>query len=256
MTPRKPETGLFLLPEREKAIAKRQERPRYGLFLDRQAEKAIVSARQVLETAFSSTGREKRQLQAHAKSYCGLFFDRQGGKSIVCAPTEAAEVSQWLPEGRERIYIAFPRQVGGKVYFGPTPCYRLVPVRARCARRPFALQARRARHCSFWQPPSTPTARRTSSVSTKSHRSRGDQGTECLWHSKRSIAKSKPARAMLKCFCGSRSSLYISTHPSDVRRCVRRRASLVARKASSEVPVSHRPRYHEYRHCHPATTGR
>ena len=80
--------------------------------------------------------------------------------------------------------------------------------RARCARRPFALQARRARHCSFWQPPSTPTARRTSSVSTKSHRSRGDQGTECLWHSKRSIAKSKPARAMLKCFCGSRSSIY------------------------------------------------
>ena len=48
----------------------------------------------------------------------------------MCVPTEAAEVSQCLPEGRERIYIAFPRQVGGKVYFGPTPCYRLVPVRA------------------------------------------------------------------------------------------------------------------------------
>ena len=49
---------------------------------------------------------------------------------------------------------------------------------------------------------------------------------------------------------------YISTHPSNVRRCVRRLASPGARKASSEVPVSHRPRYREYRRCHPATTGR
>ena len=49
VTPRKPETCLFLLPEREKAIAKRQERPRYGLFLDRQGEKVIASARRVHE---------------------------------------------------------------------------------------------------------------------------------------------------------------------------------------------------------------
>ena len=47
----------------------------------------------------------------------------------MCAPTEAAEVPQCLPEGRERRYMAFPRQVGGKGNLEATPRYRLVPVR-------------------------------------------------------------------------------------------------------------------------------
>ena len=80
MTPRKPETGLFLLPEREKAIAKRQERPRYGLFLDRQREKAIANADKVHETVFSSTGRGKKQSQTRAKSMKQPFPRQAGGK--------------------------------------------------------------------------------------------------------------------------------------------------------------------------------
>ena len=48
----------------------------------------------------------------------------------MCAPTEAAEVSQCLPEGRERIYMAFPRQVGGKGNLEAAPRYPAVPVRA------------------------------------------------------------------------------------------------------------------------------
>ena len=47
----------------------------------------------------------------------------------------------------------------------------------------------------------------------------------------------------VKVFLAELEASYISTHPSNVRRCVRRRASLVVRKASSEVPVSHHPRY-------------
>jgi hypothetical protein len=80
VTPRKPETGLFLLPEREKAIAKRQERPRYGLFLDRQREKAIANADKVHETVFSSTGRGKRPSQTRAKSMKQPFPRQAGGK--------------------------------------------------------------------------------------------------------------------------------------------------------------------------------
>ena len=57
--------GLFALPEGEKANAKRQQRLDC-LFLDRQGEKGIASARHVLMIAFPSTGRGKRQSQAHA----------------------------------------------------------------------------------------------------------------------------------------------------------------------------------------------
>ena len=46
------------------------------------------------------------------------------------APTEAAEVSQCLPEGRERRYIAFPRQSNGKGNFKTVPSKLARPVRA------------------------------------------------------------------------------------------------------------------------------